>query len=92
MLAQMTLDRRSFLGQMTLSIGGVAVACMTPVSLLQAAPLCLINAAAYPDACGDWMVDDMCMAYPPYAFAIPPAPPHTQPLMGVSDIDRHWVG
>jgi hypothetical protein len=89
MHSQVTLDRRAFLGQVTLSMGGIAVTSLKP-SLLQAAPLCRVD-ALYPDACGDWTLDDMCMAYPPYAFVVPPAPPHTEPMTGVSDIDRHWV-
>jgi hypothetical protein len=56
-------DRRRFLGRIALSVGGIAVATALPVSLLQASPACL----AY-DPCGDWTLDDMCSAYPPYAF------------------------
>jgi hypothetical protein len=85
------LNRRAFLGQMSLSMGGVAVATLAPISLLEAAPMCAVS-AELADPCGDWTVDDMCMAYPPYAFAVPPAPAHTQPMTtGVSDIDRYWV-
>jgi hypothetical protein len=57
------LDRRAFLNRVALSVGGVAVASALPVSLLQASPACLAS-----DPCGDWTVDDMCTAYPPYAF------------------------
>jgi hypothetical protein len=57
------LDRRAFLGRMVVSVGGVAIASALPVSLLEASPACLAS-----DPCGDWQLDDMCGAYPPYAF------------------------
>lgn len=76
-----------------MSVGGVALAAMAPVSLLEAAPLaCLVNAGDYPDACGDWTVDDMCSAYPPYAFNTGAARAHTVPLMdSAADVDHHWI-
>lgn len=58
------LDRRAFLGRIALSVGGVAVASALPVSLLEASP----SVCTAFDPCGDWTVDDMCGAYPPYAF------------------------
>lgn len=90
-----SLGRRRFLGQVTLTVGGVALAGVSlagiaPVSLLEAAPACLVNAAAYPDACGDWTVDDMCGAYPPYAFDTGAARPHTVPALGAG-ADRYWI-
>jgi hypothetical protein len=59
-----TLDRRAFLGRFALSVGGVAVSAALPVSLLEASPAACM---AF-DPCGDWTLDDMCGAYPPYAF------------------------
>jgi hypothetical protein len=80
--------RRRFLGQVTLTVGGVAV---SGVSLLEAAPAtCLVHSAAYPDACGDWTVDDMCGAYPPYAFDTGASQPHTVPVPGAG-ADRYWI-
>jgi hypothetical protein len=88
MSAQLSLERRRFLGQVALTVGGVAV---SGVSLLEAAPAaCLVNSAAYPDACGDWHVDDMCGAYPPYAFNTGASQPHTVPLHDAG-ADHHWV-
>ena len=75
-----SLDRRRFLGQVTLTVGGVA---FSGVSLLEAAP-------AYADPCGDWTVDDMCGAYPPYAFDTGAARPHTVPAQGAG-ADRYWI-
>jgi len=57
------IDRRAFLGRAFLSVGGIAVASALPVSLLEASPACLSN-----DPCGDWTLDDVCGAYPPYSF------------------------
>lgn len=88
MSGQLSLQRRRFLGQMALTVGGLAV---SGVSLLEAAPAaCLVNSAAYPDACGDWHVDDMCSAYPPYAFNTGASQPHTVPMPDAS-ADRYWV-
>ena len=58
------LDRRAFLGRVAVSVGGVAIASTLPVSLLEASPA----ACTAFDPCGDWTLDDMCGAYPPYAF------------------------
>lgn len=76
-----------------MSIGGVALAGMAPMSLLEAAPAaCLVNAAEYQDPCGDWTVDDMCGAYPPYAFNTGATRAHTVPFVdSVADADRHWI-
>ena len=63
MTREFTLDRRAFLNRVAVSIGGIVVGAAMPVSLLQASPVC----SAF-DPCGDWTVDDMCGAYPPYAF------------------------
>lgn len=57
------IDRRAFLGRIVVTAGGVAIGAALPVSLLEASPACLPL-----DPCGDWTVDDMCLAYPPYAF------------------------
>ena len=61
-------DRRAFLGRFTLTLGGAVVASALPGSFLQAAPVGL--ACTFHDPCGDWHVDDMCAAYPPYAFRV----------------------
>jgi hypothetical protein len=85
-------DRRRFLGQVTLSLGGVALGGLVPVSLLEAAPAaCLVDASIYPDPCGDWQLDDMCGAYPPYAFNTGPARAHTLPSDFEAGADRHWI-
>ena len=86
-------DRRRFLGQVTMTAGGVVLAGLAPASLLEAAPAaCLVDASLYPDACGDWTVDDMCSAYPPYAFNTGPSTPHTVGQINtVAGADHHWV-
>jgi hypothetical protein len=57
-------ERRSFLGKVVVSVGGIAAGSLLPASLLQASPACI----AATDLCGDWTLDDICTAYPPYAF------------------------
>jgi hypothetical protein len=84
--------RRRFLGGMSLSLAGVAAGGLMPVSLLQAAPQCPVLAAGIADPCGDWQLDDMCLAYPPYSFRSGPMPAHTQPAAhAVHGADWHWV-
>jgi hypothetical protein len=87
----MSPDRRVFLGQVTLSVGGAVVAALLPMSLLQAktvGPAC-----GFHDPCGDWTVDDMCAAYPPYAFRIDAdLPRHARMTARVEPIDQMWVG
>jgi hypothetical protein len=58
-----SFDRRQFLGSTVFTLAGVAAGAALPVSLLQASPACLRG-----DPCGDWTLDDICGAYPPYAF------------------------
>ena len=83
MSGALSMDRRRFLGQVALSLGGIALSGVAPASLLQAAPV-------YWDACGDWHVDDMCGAYPPYAFNTGASQPHTVPMPDAG-ADRYWV-
>ena len=84
-------DRRLFLTRASWIVGGVAMAGMARVSLLQAAPAaCYVNAGLYPDACGDWTVDHVCAAWPPYTYDIGPSRTPHHPVQSV-DIDRHWV-
>jgi hypothetical protein len=87
-------SRRFFLGQMTLTVGGTAVAALLPASLLQAAPSCDAGPqVAYPDPCGDWRLDDMCSAYPPYTFRVHRGYAQHRPIHHLAaDIDRDWVG
>lgn len=84
------LDRRTFLGRVSITVGGVAVAAVLPVSLLQAAPARL--ACAVHDPCGDWTVDDMCAAYPPYSFRIDSGVPRSGRISAqVAAVDQNWV-
>ena len=84
------VDRRAFLGGISLSIGGVAVAALLPASLLQATPVGLVCAAH--DPCGDWQLDDICSSYPPYAFRIDTGVPrHGRVTANVEAADRYWV-
>lgn len=84
--------RRRFLGQVTLTVGGLAVAGVAPASLLPGPAASLRCAAGAVDACGDWTLDDICTAYPPYAFRTPAAVPHTRPPdLEAAGADWHWV-
>lgn len=87
------LDRRSFMGRIALSAGGAAAASVLPVSLLQAREVCAAVAApGHPDSCGDWTLDDICTAYPPYASDIRRSSvPHAEPTAEVAEADRMWV-
>jgi hypothetical protein len=86
------LDRRAFLGGATLSAGGTFIAGLLPASLLAATPVaCLVDASMYPDVCGDWQLDDICIAYPPYALALGAARPASVQSAAIADVDRHWI-
>lgn len=87
------LDRRSFLGRIAISAAGASAASVLPVSLLQAREVCAAVAPrGYPDPCGDWMLDDICNAYPPYASDIRRSPVlHAMPTAALADADRMWV-
>ena len=83
--------RRAFLGGVSLSVGGVAMATLLPSSLLQAAPVGPRCGAH--DPCGDWQLDDICNSYPPYAFRIDTGTPrHVRVSAACESADRHWVG
>lgn len=90
--AHFSAERRRFLGGMSLSLAGVAAGGLVPASLLQAAPQCAALAAGHADPCGDWQLDDICLAYPPYAFRTGEVPAHTQPAAAAAHgADWHWV-
>ena len=91
--AEANLDRRRFLGTVTVTVGGAALGTLLPVSLLQAAPAaCLVDASRYPDPCGDWQLDDICNAYPPYSLHPAPAVPGVMRMSAVVEsVDSHWV-
>ncbi|MEO8313982.1 MAG: hypothetical protein ABI645_04215 [Pseudomonadota bacterium] len=86
-------DRRDFLKGMSFTLGGTTLATWLPASLLQAAPAaCLVDATAWPDACGDWQLDDICIAYPPYSLHMKPAMPQNSVMNAqVEPVDSHWV-
>jgi hypothetical protein len=89
------LPRRTFLGKVTITVGGMTLAGMVPASLLHAAVprTCLVDAAAWPDPCGDWQLDDVFTAYPPYSLHLAAAVPVAAVISAQVDaIDQHWVG
>ena len=91
-MSSISLDRRAFLGRVTVTVGGIAVAALAPVSLLQASETSRFPACVMHDPCGDWQLDDMCAAYPPYSFHVAPAVPQSGSLTAqVEPIDRAWV-
>jgi hypothetical protein len=68
MKASIKLDRREFLGNVIWAVAGASVAAMIPFARADAT------------ASGDWNIDDMCGAYPPYAHPIPfPRAAHVEP-------------
>ena len=86
------MPRRTFLAQAGLCAGGAALGSAIPLSLFAATSrACYVNAAAYPDACGDWTVDHVCSNWPPYSFHSGPAQPHTVPLQPAVPADQYWV-
>jgi hypothetical protein len=87
------MDRRRFLGSVVVTAGGSAITALVPVSLLRAREAsAAIAACSCADPCGDWTVDDMCNAYPPYAFDIRRAvAPHVPAASRVAEADRPWV-
>jgi hypothetical protein len=88
------LPRREFLGRVSMTVGGMSLAAMVPVSLLQGAPApCLVDATAWPDPCGDWQLDDVFTAYPPYSLHPAAAVPGVHDISAyAASVDRHWVG
>jgi hypothetical protein len=89
-LPKLPTDRRQFLVRIAVTAGGSAMASLLPVSLLQAGENCA--AVTYADPCGDWAVDDMCNAFPGYAYDFRRAPTPAVPLAAnLTDADRQWV-
>jgi hypothetical protein len=88
------LLRRAFLGKVTVTVGGVTLGGLLPVSLLQAAPAaCLVDASRYADPCGDWQLDDVFTAYPPYSLHPASSLPRAQACgSGADPVDLHWLG
>jgi hypothetical protein len=86
------MGRRTFLTQAGWCVSGAALSGAIPSALFAVTPgACYVNAAAYPDTCGDWTVDHVCSAWPPYSFDTGPAPPHTSPLQAAVLADQYWV-
>jgi hypothetical protein len=88
------LDRRTFIGRIAVTAGGGVAASLLPVSLLQAGEVaaCLVTPACPPDQCGDWALDDICNAYPGYAYDFQRIAAPRAPLMAaVADVDRMWM-
>jgi hypothetical protein len=87
------LRRRRFLGTVTITVSGAAMGALLPASLLQSAPAaCPVDASRYPDACGDWQLDDICNAYPPPSLHLHPAVPGVMRMnAAVESVDAHWV-
>jgi hypothetical protein len=92
--SRMPMDRRAFMVNFGITAGGAAVTGLLPVSLLQAGEACrAATLQSYPDPCGDWTLDDICNAYPPYAFDIRRSVNCHAPLTArVAAADQAWVG
>lgn len=80
------MDRRRFLGSVSFVAGGAALGSWLPVSLLQAAP-----AACVVDSCGDWQLDDICIAYPPYSMHMKSGVCQATVTPEFDPIDSHWI-
>ena len=91
--SRMPTDRRAFLVNIGVTAAGTAVAGLLPVSMLQAGEVCRVAMPLeYPDPCGDWTLDDICGAYPPYAFDIRRSVTSHAPLTAqVAAADQAWV-
>jgi hypothetical protein len=86
------LPRRTFLTHAGWCMGSAALSSAIPASVCATAPgACHVNAAACPDACGDWTVDHVCGTWPPYSFDTGPARPHTMPPPPATPADAYWV-
>jgi hypothetical protein len=90
-MATEIIDRRRFLGSMSFAVGGVAVGSWLPAALQAAPAACLANAAALPDACGDWQLDDICIAYPPYSLHMKSSVCHATASQEFEPVDSHWI-
>lgn len=97
-MSSKTMDRRSFMGRIAITAGGGVAASVLPASLLQAGEssarvmtAACVATPRHPDSCGDWTLDDMCNAYPGYAYDVSPATPQPLQAADVADIDRMWV-
>ena len=91
------LDRRTFLGRLTLTAGAVVAGQFVSLSIARAsaqkgpdAPARLgAGAHAAAPAEGDWHVDDICGHWPRYAHPIPFAQPQSATVVweGVDPVD-----
>jgi hypothetical protein len=78
--------RRQFLFRTSLTLGGAALGAWLPALLVEAAP-----AACLADTCGDWQLDDICIAYPPYSLHMKAPAPPAAAIALVDPADLHWV-
>jgi len=91
------LDRRTFLGRLTLTAGAVVAGQFVSLSIARAAVeqdvgegvLRGAGARAVTPAGGDWHVDDICGHWPRYAHPIPFARAQSTPVVweGVDPVD-----
>jgi hypothetical protein len=87
------LDRRTFLGRLTLTAGAVVAGQFVSLSIARAARGKGSAAAAQQRAAaaaeGDWHVDDICGHWPRYAHPIPFAQPQSATVVweGVDPVD-----
>lgn len=91
------MDRRNFMGRIAISAGGGIAASVLPSFLLQAGEASARVATAcvatplYPDGCGDWKLDDICNAYPGYAYDVRRGSAAPAAMTDAADVDRMWV-
>src|SRR5688572_11935757 len=92
-LPKLPTDRRQFLVRIAITAGGSAVASLLPASLLQAHGVCaVVEPGPVHEPCGDWTVDDMCNAYPGYAYDFRHVSTPAASLMAnVADADCQWM-
>ncbi|MEY4763190.1 MAG: hypothetical protein RLZZ200_3047 [Pseudomonadota bacterium] len=84
------MDRRYFLGGVTLTVSGLAAGAGLSPSLLAAAEASWVCTAK--DPCGDWQLDDICNSYPPYAFRVDAAPfRNARSFVVAQSADWHWA-
>lgn len=92
------MGRRNFMGRLAAGASGGLAASVLPMSLLQAGEASAHATAAcaatppHADRCGDWKLDDICNAYPGYAYDVTRVSGAcSEATAGVADVDRMWV-
>jgi hypothetical protein len=87
----LVLDRRAFLGNVSLAAGAVMATALVPLSFVHAAPADMQMVIAGMEGTGS--VDDACGHWPPYAHPIPYGRPQVTYVMAANadPIDHNFL-